>query len=67
MLIVFHRILVTTAILFCGVMVWFEVARWRKDGEGVALAVAAACLAAAGGLTWYLTNLKRFVKIEHSH
>ncbi|HET6163011.1 MAG TPA: hypothetical protein VFG37_05050 [Planctomycetota bacterium] len=64
MLIVFHRILVTTAILFCGLMVWFEVARWRKDGEGVALAVAAACLAAAGGLTWYLTNLKRFVKIE---
>jgi len=45
-------------------MVWFEVGRWRRDGEGVALAVAAACLAAAGGLTWYLTNLKRFVKIE---
>lgn len=64
MLIVFHRILVTAAILFCGVMVWFEVTRWRKNGEGVALVVAAACLAAAGGLAWYLTNLDRFVKIE---
>jgi hypothetical protein len=64
MLIVFHRILVTTAIAFCGFMVWFEVTRWRKDGEATALAVAAACLAAAGALTWYLSNLKRFVKVE---
>src|SRR5262245_10604655 len=52
MLLVFHRVLVSTAIAFCGVMVWFEVARWHREGGAAALLVGAACLAVAAALAW---------------
>jgi hypothetical protein len=64
MLIVFHRILVSTAIAFCGVMVWFETTRFRKEGSASALLVGAVCVAIAVALAWYLKNLRRFVKID---
>jgi hypothetical protein len=64
MLLVFHRILVSTAIAFCGVMVWFEVTRWRKEGSAAALVVGALCVAVAVALAWYLKNLRRFVKLD---
>jgi hypothetical protein len=64
MLLVFHRVLVSTAIAFCGVMVWFEVARFHREGGSAALLIGAVCLAVAAALAWYLKNLRRFVKLD---
>jgi hypothetical protein len=64
MLLVFHRILVATAIAFCGVMVWFELTRYRKEGSASALLVGVVCVAVAVALAWYLKNLRRFVKLD---
>ena len=64
MLIVFHRVLVSTAIAFCGVMVWFEATRYHREGGAAALLIGAICLAVAAALAWYLKNLRRFVKID---
>lgn len=64
MLIVFHRILVSTAIVFCGVMAWFEATRFRNEGSRAALLIGALCLAIAAALAWYLKNLRRFVKLD---
>lgn len=63
-LIVFHRLLVSTSILFCGVMVWFQAIRWKNGGGFEALAVGAAFVVVAVALCWYLLNLKRFVKLD---
>ena len=50
----FHKLLISTAVLFCaGVAAW---SLWRG---AVALGVAFAVLALALG--YYLTNLKRFI------
>jgi hypothetical protein len=64
MLLVFHRILVSTAIAFCGVMVWFEAMRWRDEGSNGAIVIAALCVVVAAALVWYLKNLRRFVKLD---
>jgi hypothetical protein len=63
-LIVLHRILVSAAIAFCGLMVWVEVRRFLREGGAVALLVAGACLVAGVVLAWYLANLRRFVHLD---
>jgi hypothetical protein len=63
-LITLHRILVSTAIAFCAWFVWSEVGSWRRDSDRVALAGAIVAAVVAVLLTWYLTNLKRFVHVE---
>jgi len=61
LLIIFHRILIGTAIVFgAGFAVW-EVLAYRRTGalENLLIGVGAAVVAVALG--YYLKNLKRFV------
>lgn len=62
-MIIFHRFLIVTAILFCaGFSIW-TIAAWR-DGEGGrgTLALGVAFALAAIGFVVYLRNLKRFLR-----
>ena len=57
----FHRLLISTAIVFCvGFAAW---AAWtyRQSGEALTLVMAIASGIAAVALTYYLRNLKRFL------
>lgn len=60
-MIIFHRFLIGTAILFCaGFAVWvFTTSRDSGSGSGLALAVVFAVAAIALG--YYLKNLNRFL------
>jgi hypothetical protein len=60
-MIIFHRFLITTAIVFCaGFAVW-AFAAFRSAGGITALALAVGFAAAAGALSYYLKNLNRFL------
>ena len=50
----FHRVLITTAVIFCaGLALWFL---WRREYVlGIAFAVLGV------GLTYYLRHLRRFI------
>ena len=57
----FHRLLISTAIVFCaGFALW---AGWsyRESGDGVTLVMAVASAAAAATLSYYLRHLTRFL------
>jgi hypothetical protein len=57
----FHRLLISTAVLFCaGFALW---AGWsyRESGDGVMLVMAVSSAAAAAALSYYLRHLKRFL------
>jgi hypothetical protein len=57
----FHRLLISTAVLFCaGFALW---AGWsyRESGDGVTLVMAVGSAAAAAALSYYLRHLKRFL------
>jgi hypothetical protein len=63
-LLAFHRVLVVFAIALCGWMVWFEAGEWRREQSSFAFVLALLFVAMAALLTWYLLNLKRWVRIE---
>jgi hypothetical protein len=63
-LLTLHRILVSTSIAFCAYFAWQQIGTWKADGSGRALALAVVSALIAGVLTWYLTNLKRFVRLD---
>lgn len=57
----FHRVLISTAIVFClGFAAW---AGWtyRASGEGGTLAMGLAFAVAGGALAYYLRHLNRFL------
>jgi len=57
----FHRLLISTAVVFCaGFALW---AGWdyRASGEGLTLVMAIVSAAAAAALSYYLRHLKRFL------
>jgi len=57
----FHRLLISTAIVFCaGFATWAGVDYWQSRGA-VTLALAAIFLAFAVGLSYYLRLLNRFL------
>jgi len=60
-MIIFHRFLIGTAILFCaGFAVWvFRDS--RSSGSAGAMVLGVAFAVAAVGLSYYLKNLKRFL------
>lgn len=60
-MIVFHRFLIGTAILFCVGFAWWLLAASRSGGNTVQLVLAIAFVAAAGVLGYYLKNLQRIL------
>jgi hypothetical protein len=65
-LLVFHRILIATMVAFLGYFGWWQAVQWRADGSWTALAMAVASGVVAIALTLYLTNLRRFVRIDET-
>lgn len=62
-MIIFHRFLIVTAILFCAGFSAWTIAGWRagESGRGT-LALGVAFALAAIALAVYLRNLKRFLR-----
>lgn len=60
-MIIFHRFLIATAILFCvGFSAW-SLAAFRASGGGLLLGLGVAFALAALALAYYLKNLDRFL------
>ncbi len=57
----FHRLLIATAILFCGGFAAWSFVAFRADGGTVSLVLATTFAAAAVALAYYLAHLKRFL------
>lgn len=62
----FHRFLIGTAILFCGLFAAWEYAAYAGSGGGLSLALGILFTVLAVGLVWYLANLDRFLDRERS-
>lgn len=57
----FHRVLISTAILFClGFAAW-TFTEWRTSSSGGELALSIVFLCAGGLLGYYLKHLNRFL------
>lgn len=65
-LIGFHRLLITAAILFCGGFAAWEFSRYAGGSGGGTLALAITFAVLAGGLIYYLINLRRFLRSRAS-
>jgi len=57
----FHRVLISTAIVFCAGFAAWAGARYRESGSPGTLALALGFLAATAALSYYLRHLKRFL------
>lgn len=57
----FHRFLIAAAILFCLGYATFELLRYGDGAGSGALVTAVVFLLLAGGLGYYLANLRRFL------
>jgi hypothetical protein len=57
----FHRVLIATAILFCGGFAAWSFSAWQARGEAVSLVLFVSFLVAAGALAYYLRHLRRFL------
>lgn len=60
-LILFHRLLIGTAIVFCFLFAGWMGAQYRELGGAGRLALAAGFAVAAALLAYYLANLPRFL------
>lgn len=57
----FHRLLISTAIVFCAGFAAWAALTWRQSGEAVTLALACGFAVATGALAYYLRHLNRFL------
>ncbi len=57
----FHKLLISTAIVFCAFMAVWAGWRWRAEGGTGTLALCATFAVLTVALTYYLRNLKRFL------
>jgi hypothetical protein len=62
-LLTLHRILITTLIAFCVFFGWQEASAYRNEGSVVALLIAVASGVVAVAASWYLANLRRYVRV----
>ena len=60
-LIAFHRVLITTGILFAGGFSAWQIRRFLEGGAPLQLVLGAVFGLAALGLVWYLLHLDRFL------
>lgn len=60
-LIAFHRVLITTGILFAGGFSAWQVDRFLRGGAGLHLALGLVFALAAAALVWYLLHLDRYL------
>jgi len=60
-MIAFHRVLISTAILFCGGFALWSIVAYRAEGGLLPLGLGIVFAVAAGLLTYYLKNLRRFL------
>lgn len=60
-LISFHKLLITTAIIFCGGFAVWELSAYGKEGGTAALVLGVTFVIFAAGLVYYLMNLQRFL------
>ena len=60
-IIAFHRILISTAIVFCGLFSAWQAASFFREGLWLGLVLGLAFGAAALGLVYYLAHLDRFL------
>ena len=58
----FHRLLIGTAIFFCGGLGFWMLSAFWGDGSVMMLVLGIAFGIAALGLSYYLRNLERFLK-----
>jgi hypothetical protein len=61
-MIIFHRVLISTAIVFFAGMALWAFAAYRAESAVSLLALALFAAAAAVGLVYYLKNLRRFLR-----
>jgi hypothetical protein len=62
-LILFHRLLIVCAIVFCALFATLEFVAYRRDGTMLSLLLALLFVVLTIALTWYLRHLARFLKI----
>lgn len=60
-IITFHRFLITTAILFCGMFAGWEFLRYSREGGALELTLGVTFTLLAIALVYYLVNLRRFL------
>ena len=60
-LIAFHRVLITTGILFSGGFSAWQIQQFLEGGTALHLVLGSVFGLAALGLVWYLLNLERFL------
>lgn len=60
-IITFHRFLIATAILFCGVFAGWEFLRYSREGGVLELTLGVTFTLLALALIYYLVNLRRFL------
>ena len=60
-MIIFHRFLIGTAIIFCAGFAWWSYAAYRASGSAGQLTLAIVFAVAALALAYYLKNLRRFL------
>lgn len=60
-MIMFHRFLIGTAILFCGSFAWWSFNAYRGSASTVQLTLAIAFGIAAMAFVYYLKNLRRIL------
>lgn len=65
-IVAFHRVLIGTGILFCGLFASWEAAAYARGGRTLDLVLAILFGAIAAGLVYYLAHLDRFLDREPS-
>jgi hypothetical protein len=62
-MITFHRVLISTAILFCLTFAVWSLLTWSRSHERILLVLSVSFIVASAGLGYYLANLRRFLRL----